>query len=67
MMLGTGQGGRIVKYVALAVVGGAFGYLVARFLLPAVLERGVVFLALPILLVATLLFTRVLRRGRSGS
>ena len=56
-----------MKYVALAVVGGAFGYLVARFLLPAVLERGVVFLALPILLVATLLLARAVRRGRSGS
>ncbi len=56
-----------MKYVALAVVGGALGYLVARFLLPAVLERGVVFLVLPILMVAMLLLARALRRGRSGS
>ena len=56
-----------MKYVALAVVGGAVGYLVARFLLPTILERGVVFLVLPILMVATLLFVRALRRARSGS
>ncbi len=56
-----------MKYVALAVVGGAFGYFVARFLLPAILGRGVVFLVLPILMVATLLSARALRRGRSGS
>ena len=56
-----------MKYAALAVVGGAVGYLVARFLLPAILERGVVSLILPILVVATLLFARALRRGRSGA
>ena len=56
-----------MKRVALAVVGGALGYLVARFLLPAILERGVVFLVLPVLLVAALLLARTLRRGRSGS
>jgi hypothetical protein len=56
-----------VKYAALAVVGGAVGYLVARFLLPAILERGVVSLVFPIMMVATLLFVRALRRVRSGS
>ncbi len=56
-----------MKYVALAVVGGAVGYLVARFLLPATLERGVMFLVLPLLMVAALLVVRMLRRTRSGS
>ena len=56
-----------MKYVALAVAGGAVGYLVARFLLPAMLGRGVMFLVLPILMGATLLLVRALRRARSGS
>ncbi len=56
-----------MKYVALAVVGGATGFLIARFLLPAILDGGVLFLALPILLLATLLSARALRRGRSES
>ncbi len=57
-----------MKYVALAVVGGAMGFLLARFLFPLILNRGsVAFLVLPILLVATLLFARAFRRGRSGS
>ncbi|HEV2093565.1 MAG TPA: hypothetical protein VGR18_10415 [Rubrobacter sp.] len=55
-----------MRYVVLAVVGGALGFLLARFVLPAILERGVVFLVLPLLLVATLLFARMFRRGRSG-
>ena len=56
-----------MKYVALAVVGGALGYLVSRFLLPAILGINTLFLVLPILLVATLLLARTFRRGRSGS
>ncbi len=57
-----------MKYVALAVVGGATGFLLTRFLFPLILNRGsVAFLVLPILLVATLLFARAFRRGRSGS
>ncbi len=55
-----------MKYIALAVVGGAVGYLFARFLLPAILVRSVMFLVLPVLRVATLLFARALRWGRSG-
>ncbi len=60
-----------MKYVALTVVGGATGFLIARFLLPAILDGGVLFLVLPILLLATLLSARMsaraLRRGRSES
>jgi hypothetical protein len=56
-----------VKYVALAVVGGATGFLIARLLIPTILDGGVLFLVLPILLVATLLLARAFRRGRSGS
>jgi high-affinity Fe2+/Pb2+ permease len=58
---------RAIRLVLLTVIGGAVGFLVARFLLPAVLERNTLFLILPFLLVATLLFARALRRGRSGS
>ena len=56
-----------MKYVALAIAGGVTGVLLSRFLVPFVLNRGgLVFLVLPLLLVATLL-ARALRRGRSGS
>ena len=57
-----------MKYVALAVVGGATGFLIARLLFPLVLDRGgLIFLVLPIVLIATLLLARAFRRGRSGS
>jgi hypothetical protein len=57
-----------VKCVALAVVGGVTGVLIARFLFPFVLIRGGLgFLVLPLLLVATLLLVRALRWGRLGS
>ena len=57
-----------MKYVVLAIVGGAMGFLISRLLVPFVLERGgLVFLVLLLLLVATLLFVRALRRARSGS
>ncbi|MDQ3435968.1 MAG: hypothetical protein M3491_01280 [Actinomycetota bacterium] len=57
-----------MKFVALAIVGGATGFLVARLLFPFVLNRGgLAFLVLPILLVATLLLARALRRARFGS
>jgi Flp pilus assembly protein TadB len=56
-----------VKYIALVLAGVVVGYLVVRLLLPTLLERGVVFLAVPILLIAILLFMRALRRTRSGS
>ena len=55
-----------MKYVALGVLGAAVGVLVMRLLFPVVLEYNVAFLALPILLVATLLLARGLRHGRSG-
>ena len=56
-----------MKYVALAVVGGATGFLIARLLFPLVLDGGgLVFLVLPIVLIATLLLARAFRRGRSG-
>lgn len=55
-----------MKFVVLAIAGGVFGFLVARFVFPLLLERGVLFLVLPMLLVATLLFTRAVRQGRSG-
>ena len=53
--------------MALAVVGGAVAFLAARLLFPLVLQYNVLFLAFPILLVATLLFVRAVRRGRRGS
>ncbi len=57
-----------MKYVVLAVVGGAAGFLISRLLFPLILDRsGLVFLVLPLLLVATLLFARALQRGRPGS
>lgn len=56
-----------IRFVVLAFVGVAVGFLVARFLLPAIPETNILFLVLPILLVATLLFARVVRRGRAGS
>ena len=56
-----------LRFVALAVVSTAVGVLVARFLFPMVLERNVLFLVLPILMVATLLLARAFRRGRLGS
>ena len=60
-------GGKMLRYVALAILGGAVGFLTVRLLLPLVLERGVVFLAVPILLIAILLFLRAIRRTRRGS
>jgi len=56
----------------LAVVCGAFGFFVSRFfvsrfLFPAVLKFNILFLLLPLLLVATLRFARALRRARLGS
>ncbi len=57
-----------MKYVALAIAGGITGVLIARFLFPFVLNRGgLVFVVLPLLLVATLLLVRALRRGRLGA
>ena len=57
-----------MKYVALAVAGGVTGVLIARFLFPFVLNRGgLVFLILPLVLVATQLLVRALRRGRLGA
>jgi hypothetical protein len=57
-----------VKYAVLVVVGVTTGFLIARFLVPFVLKLGGgMFLVLPILLVATLLLARALRRGRAGS
>ena len=56
-----------MKYVALAVVGGATGFLIARLLFPLVLDRGgLAFLVLPIVLIATLLLARAFRGGRAG-
>ena len=60
------NGATLLRFVALVLVGVAVGFLV-RFLLPLVLERGVVSLAVPILLIAVVLFLRALRRVRSGS
>ena len=60
------NGATLLRFVALVLVGVAVGYLV-RLLLPLVLERGVVFLAVPILLIAVLLSLRALRRARQGS
>lgn len=56
-----------MKYVAMVIAGGVVGFLAARWLSPLVLERNVLFLAVPILLMAALLFARATRRGRSGS
>ena len=56
-----------VRFVTLAVVSAAAGVLLARFLFPAVLKRNVLFLAVPILLVAPLLLARSFGRGRSGA
>lgn len=63
---------RAIKFVGLAVVCGAFGFFVSRFfvsrfLFPAVLKFNILFLLLPLLLVATLRFARALRRARLGS
>ena len=58
---------RAARFVLLAGVGVATGFLITRYVVPAVLGHGVVFLVLPILMVAALLFARALRRGRSGS
>lgn len=60
------NGATLLRFGALVLVGVAVGFLV-RFLLPLVLERGVVSLAVPILLIAVVLFLRALRRVRSGS
>ncbi len=60
------NGATLLRFVALVLVGVAVGFLV-RSLLPLVLERGVVFLVVPILLIAVLLFLRSLRRARQGS
>lgn len=60
------NGATLLRFAALVLVGVAVGFLV-RFLLPLVLERGVVSLAVPILLIAVVLFLRALRRVRSGS
>jgi len=56
-----------LRYVALAFLDVAVGFLVVRVLLPLVLGRGVVFLAVPILFIALLLSLRALRRTRGGS
>ena len=56
-----------MRFVALALAGGVLGFLFARWLFPLVLERNVLFLAVPILLLATLLFARALRRRGAGS
>lgn len=57
-----------MKYAALVVVGVTTGFLIARFLVPFVLNLGGgMFLVLLILLVATLLLARALRRGRARS
>ena len=60
------NGATLLRFGALVLVGVAVGFLV-RFLLPLVLERGVVFLVVPILLIAVLLSLRALRRSRRGS
>ena len=60
------SGATLLSFVALVLVGVAVGFLV-RALLPLVLERGVVFLAVPILIIAVLLSLRAVRRTRRGS
>ena len=60
------NGATLLRFVALVLVGVAVGFLV-RALLPLVLERGVVFLAVPILIIAVLLSLRAVRRTRRGS
>jgi hypothetical protein len=60
------NGATLLRFVALVLLGVAVGFLV-RSLLPLVLEQGVVFLVVPILLIAVLLFLRALRRARRGS
>jgi high-affinity Fe2+/Pb2+ permease len=65
MMRGTA--GTILRYVALILLGCAVGFLVVRLLLPLVLERRAVFLAVPILLIAILLSLRAVRRVRGDS
>ena len=60
------NGATLLRLVALVLVGVAVGFLL-RSLLPLVLERGVVFLVVPILLIAVLLSLRALRRSRRGS
>jgi uncharacterized membrane protein YbjE (DUF340 family) len=60
------NGATLLRFVALVLVGVAVGFLV-RSLLPLVLERGVVFLAVLILFVAVLLSLRAVRRTRRGS
>ena len=56
-----------MKHVVLAVVAGAVAFLATRLLFPLVLQYNVLFLVFPILLVASLLLVRAMRRGRSGS
>jgi hypothetical protein len=60
------SGATLLRFVALILVGVAVGFLV-RSLLPLVLERGVVFLAVPVLFIAVLLSLRAVRRTRRGS
>jgi len=61
------MGGTMLRYAALAILGVVVGFLTVRVLLPLVLERGAVFLAVPILLIALLLSLRALRGTRGGS
>lgn len=54
-----------MRYMALIVVGGTIGFLFGRYLIPLLLERGVLFLVVSVLLIAAFLFVRMVLQGRT--
>lgn len=57
-----------MRYVALVLVCVAFGFLIGRYLIPPLLDNGVLFsLAIIVIVVAAVLVARAYLRRRSGS